>query len=357
MSDEGKKKVMILAPDNASGYIMGNAALDSASIYGLNVAGFYYYSPGNMDGMKRAAENAAMFGARGSANTRAKEILSDILMNNLADGASRASVAAQLEDRNKSDTIGDLPYDSVLFLGNASDSKALGSFLRYFDAPAKKVKFYGTAMWDNSDMFRDMTFSGASYAALPAISPEFANIYRNVANAEPERISPMGYDAAMLSMRALHSDKDVFSYLIDPSGFRRLDGLVRLHPNGESERALQIMTLDASGAPKISARAASNFIKPPYQLTSRSNARHSEIKISAGVNPLDYIRLPENLRGKYSAKTYRQHDGGAQPAQAPVKEIMVLPEDSSEPVPADSDFQPTELDSIGRTMIDSVEVR
>jgi hypothetical protein len=59
---------------------MGNAALDAANIYGLDVAGFYYYTPGNMDSMKSTAENAAMFNARNDANMRAKEILSDILI-------------------------------------------------------------------------------------------------------------------------------------------------------------------------------------------------------------------------------------------------------------------------------------
>lgn len=357
MADEGKKEVMILAPDNASGYIMGNAALDSARIYGLRTAGFYYYTPGDMDSMKRTAENATMFNARGDANTRAKEILSDIVLKQNVSAEDKAMVANQLEDRNKADTIGDVPFDAVLFLGNAPDSKALGSFMRYFDASAKKVKFFGTAMWDNDVMFRDITMSGASFAALPAISPEFANAYRSVSDKEPERISPMGYDAAMLAVQALHAQRSASDFLVDPSGFRGLDGLIRLQPDGMSQRALQIMTLDGSGIPKVSEMAANNFIKPLYQTSGQNSARRTEIKISAGINPMDYLRIPDSLRGQYKAKTYRQNKEEIAQPQPQSEEIIVLPEDSSAPVLTDPDFQPMELDSVSRTLVDEVKVR
>ncbi len=357
IANEERKEIMILAPDNASGYIMGNAALDSARVYGLRTAGFYYYTPGDMDSMKRAAENATMFNARGDANTRAQEILADILLKHNVSGADRNLVASQLEDRNKADTIGDVPFDAVLFLGNAPDSKALGSFMRYFDAPARKVKFFGTAMWDNDVMFRDMTMSGASFATLPAISPEFANAYRSVADKEPERISSMGYDAAMLAVRALHAQRSASEFLVDPSGFRGLDGLIRLQPDGMSQRALQIMTLDGSGTSKISEMAANNFINPLYQTSGQNSTRHSEIKISTGINPMDYLRIPDEFRGKYKSNTYYQNQDTFEQPETKSEEIIVLPEDSSEPVLADPDFQPMELDSVSRTLVDEVKVR
>jgi len=356
MPTENNRELLILAPDNVSGYIMGNAALDSASIYGMRIAGLYYYKSGNMDSMKHAAEDATMFNARSNANTRAKEILSDILMKKEVSAPEKAFVSAQLDERNKSDTIGDVPYDAVLFLGNAADSKALGSFLRYYDAPAKRVKFYGTAMWDNDAMFRDMTFSGASYAALPAISPEFANAYREITDTDPERISSMGYDAAMLAIRALGSENSEMEFLMDPSGFRGLDGLIRLRPNGTSERALQVMTLDASGAPKIAAYAATNFIKPLYMVTGQNRSRPSEIRLTAGVNPLDYIKLPASVRGQYSAKTYRQNADVPRPMQTQTEEVTILPEDDSEPI-IDTEFEPIELESVSRVLVDEVQVR
>ncbi|MGI5845742.1 MAG: penicillin-binding protein activator [Alphaproteobacteria bacterium] len=352
---DGKKEIMIITPDNKTGYIMGNAALDAANIYGLDVAGFYYYKPGNMENMKNVSENMAMFNARNNANTRAKEILSDILNKQIISESDKIYVNELLENRKKSDTIGDVPYDAILFLGNASDSKALGSFMRYFDVPAKKVKFYGTAMWDNSEMFRDITMSGASFAAMPAISPEFTNAYRTITDKEPERISTMGYDAAMLAKKALLSGRNVSEFLSDPSGFRGLDGLMRLQANGISERALQIMVLDGSGTPKIIKTSATNFIKPLYQITKQNNNKPNEIKISAGINPMYYLQLPESVRGKYSAKTYRENEYIKSKIEIKSEEITILPEDSSEPI-IDPDFQPIELNQVNRTMVDEIEI-
>jgi len=356
MATDGKKQIVFIVPDNNTGYVMGNTALDSANIYGLDVAGFYYYTPENMDNMKSAAENAAMFNARNDANTRAKEILSDILMKQTLSASDKDSINTQLDDRNKSDTIGNVPYDAILFLGNASDSKALGSFMRYFDVPSKGVKFYGTAMWDNTEMFRDITMSGASFATLTPISPDFANAYRTIADKEPTRLSTIGYDAAMLAKKALLSGGDAKNFLIDPSGFRGLDGLVRLQPNGMSERALQIMVLDGSGTPKTEEMPATNFIKPLYQVTKQNNSKPTEIKISAGINPMDYLQLPESLRGKYTAKTYRQNAFVKTQSEPQSEEVTILPEDSSEPV-IDPEFQPVELAPVSRTMVDEVEVR
>jgi hypothetical protein len=241
-------------------------------------------------------------------------------------------------------------------LGNTADSKALGSFMRYFDVPAKKVKFYGTAMWDNMEMFRDMTMSGSSFATLPAISPVFSNAYSAIAGKEPIRLSAMGYDSAMLAKKALYSGRSANDFLIDPSGFRGIDGLIRLQSNGMAERALQIMILDGSGTPKVEESAATNFIKPLYQVTKQNNSKPAEVKISGGINPMDYLQLPENLQGKYSAKTYRQNNVVKTTTEPQSEEVVILPEDSSEPV-IDPEFQPVELDPVSRTMVNEVEVR
>src|SRR5690606_31884435 len=102
---------------------------------------------------------------------------------------------------------------------------------------------------------------------------------------------------------------------------------------------------------------ATNFIKPIYQSVGQDNLRPSETKISDGINPMDYLQLPKYLRGEYRAKTYRQN--GVSESKTPIQteEILVLPEDSSEPVLIDPDFQPVELDSISKTLVDEVEVR
>ncbi|MDR1207590.1 MAG: penicillin-binding protein activator [Rickettsiales bacterium] len=358
MAAAGASNILILSPDTKTGYMLANAALESAYINNMRVTGMYYYDEGDMGSQKSVAERASMFGPREKANNGAKEILSDILLKKQLPSVEKAYINKQLEALNKSDTVGKLPYDAVLFLGNAADSKALASFLRYYDVPTNTIRFYGTAMWDADSMFSDMTLNGAEYAALPSISLDFARTYTDLMGVAPNRMNSMGYDAAMLSIGALSSSKSLAAYLLDPSGFKGLDGLVRLRPNGADERALQIMRLDGSGAPKVKAPAARNFINPLYNTTAADSRRPSEIEITNGINPMDYISLPKSLAGQYSAKTYRLSGASAAaPVSPQMSPIYILPEDDSDiSIMSDPNFQPYQMDTIEKTYMDSVTV-
>ena len=360
MSNEGVRRTLILAPDNKTGYTLGDAAMESASIYGVAVAGFYYYREGDMNSMKSAALRASMFEPRKAANTRAREILSDMLVRGGIDAADKARANRQLEQLNKTDTIGTLPFDAILFLGDANDSKALASFLRYYDVPNGAVKFFGGATWDNEVMFSDITMTGAKFASLPPMSPDFSRVYESIAATAPGRMDSFAYDAAMLGIAALRSDRTIMAHLMDPSGFRGLDGIVRLRPNGDSERALAIMRLDASGEPKVLVPPAQNFMTPIYQDYVFGNRMPAQIEITDGINPLDYITIPPEIAGRYTAKVYKLSNlatpkGAAAPAESAVR--TVLPEDDSEPVESDPDFQPTQTDKVDRVLIEDAEIR
>ncbi|MCL1902390.1 MAG: penicillin-binding protein activator, partial [Alphaproteobacteria bacterium] len=349
-------RVLILAPDTKTGWMLANSALESSALHGVRVVGMYYYREGDMGSMKEVAERGSMFVPRESANVRAKEILSDILLTRQLSPNERLSVNKQLEALNKSDTVGRLPYDAVLFLGNANDSKALASFLRYFDVPTNTVRFYGTAMWDANSMFSDMTMAGAQFASLPQISQDFARVYTDVRGIAPNRMSSMGYDAAMLSINALMSGESLPGYLMNRSGFAGIDGLVRLKPNGTNERALQIMRLDGSGAPRLEVAAARNFMRPLYQTTTVDNRKSSEIGITYGINPMDYINLPLSVSGAYSSKTFtlapRSTAGQAPVMQSP---LIVLPEDDSDIIMiSDPDYSPYQIDAVDRRYIEEV---
>ena len=75
---------------------------------------------------------------------------------------------------------------------------------------------------------------------------------------------------------------------------------------------------------------------------------------SDGINPMDYIRIPERLRGTYKSKTFGANI--THPA-APVQQenITVLPEDDSDPIAA-TDYEPVKLESVSRSFIDEYEV-
>jgi len=231
----------------------------------------------------------------------------------------------------------------------------LASFLRYFGVAAKDAKFYGTAMWDGADIASDITLSGAKYATLPDMSERFANKYERVAGAKPNRLASFGYDAANMAIGMMYSDKSNAAYLLDPSGYVGNDGAIRLRPTGDSERALRIMQLTGDGEVRVVKDAATDFMTPLYNIEQRHITPMDEMPLQTrGVNPMNYITLPERIRGKYRAKTYGANMTAQSNAQL-VDVVTILPEDDRDPITTE-DYKPVKLAPVVRTYIDSIEV-
>ena len=354
---DGAKGFVILAPNTGSGQLMAAAAVQSANLYDLPISGLFYYDEGGSESIKSAAQRASMFSARSAANNKAREILSEILRKEALGPDQKISLNAQLDKLSKSDTLGGVPFDAILFLGGANDSKSLASYLRYFDVGARDVAFYGTALWDTPELLNDFTMTGARFAALAPMSPDFSKLFEATAGNPPSRLDTFGFDAANLAIGMLHSTKQPAAYLLDPSGFKGLDGLFRLRPSGISERALQVMELNGTGGARLVRAGAADFLTPAYNVQPREMSRPAEIAlVSPGINPMDYIQIPDNLRGKYQSKTFGANMAPIQ-SQPPADagQVVILPEDDSD-ILSSPEFQPIPLEPIDRRLIDNVEM-
>ncbi len=349
------KSFIIMAPDTDSGKILAGAARRAATLYDLPTSGVFFYAEGNPDSIKTTTAAATMNSARTAANNRARAILSDILTNETLTAVERSSLTRQLDRLSKSDTLGPVPYDAVLFLGTADDTKSLASFMRYYGVSARDARFYGTTLWDGTNIASDLTMTGAKYAAMPDISPEFIHIYEQISGTTPSRLASFGYDAANMAMGVIYSPKSDAAYLLDPSGYIGSSGLIRLKPAGMSERALRIVSLSGDGTVQTVRNAPENFLAPIYNIEQRhiSPAKPMELE-SPGINPTSYIQIPERFRSKYKSKSYGAHITTT-PAPPSADAITILPEDDRDPI-VSPDFTPVKLESVGRTYIDSVEI-
>ena len=355
MKSDGAHRFVVLAPDTDSGHVLAGAARAVANAYNVPLVGAFFYTEKDTDSIKSATQVVAMNVARTAAHTKAREILSDVLTNESLTSIERSSIIRQLDKLSKNDVIGDLPYDAVLFLGSGEDTKSLASFLRYFGVGTRDAKFYGTAMWDGADIASDLTLSGAKYAALPDISESFVAKYERVAGVKPNRLASFGYDAANMAIGMMYSERSNAAYLLDPSGYAGNDGVVRLRPSGDSERALRIMQLGGDGEIKVVKEAATDFITPLYNIEQRHIMPIGEMSLQTrGVNPMNYITIPERIRGKYKSKTYGANMVAESNAQL-VDVVTMLPEDDRDPVVAE-DYKPVKLAPVKQTYIDSIEV-
>ena len=353
---DGKKQFIIIAPDTKSGHLMAGTAQNAADIYEIPLAGIFFYNEGDPDSIKNASAQASMHNARTTAHTRARQVLSDIMINETLTAIEKSSLNTQLEKLSKTDTIGRIPYDAILFLGNGDDTKSLASYLRYFDVSARDASFYGTTMWDGSDIANDITMSGAKFATMPNSAPEFNTLYEQTSGTLPNRLATMGYDATNMAIGMIYSNKSHASYLLDPSGYVGTDGLIRLQPTGASERALRIVGLNGDGTIKDIKPAPTNFMTPLYNIEQRHITPANEMKLeTAGIDPDDYITIPERLRSKYRSKTIGTNIT-AKPTIQKSQIVAFLPEDDSGDVIRAENYTPIKLDNISRNYIEEYEI-
>jgi outer membrane PBP1 activator LpoA protein len=360
MKSDGATNMIIFAPNDNSGRLMTSVADKAASLYDIPVIGVFYYESGNSDSIKNAALRASMYDTRKAANTRAREILSDILTKESLDWGTRKNLTGQLEKISRNDTLGQVPYDSVLFLGNGEDTKTISSFLRYYGIGNRDAAFYGTTLWHGSDIASDFTLSGAKYATLPEISDNFINLYNMVSGKNPDYLSAFGYDAANLALGIIYTQQEKSDYILNPNGYIGTTGIFRIQENGESERALRIMELNGSESAVQIKDAPSNFITSIYNVNIHNLSSISERELKTrGINPGDYITIPENLRKKseYRTKTIGANYKVADEDEESTFDTPVQIYESSEPeTVSDPEYKSVKIEPVSRKYIDSVEI-
>ena len=232
------------------------------------------------------------------------------------------------------------------------------SFLRYYGVGNRDAAIYGTTLWHGSDIASDFTLAGAKYATLPPISDNFINLYNMMGGKDPDYLAAFGYDAANLALGMLYTNKSNDAYLFDPSGYVGTTGIFRIQPSGQSERALRIMELNGDGTVKESKSAPTNFITQIYSINTSDLRDVPERElVTRGVNPGDYIKIPENLRYKsaYRTKTIGANYVSDEPEVLEPAPIQIYASDEKETVSND-EFKPVKIESVSRKYIDSVEI-
>ncbi|MBQ2017681.1 MAG: penicillin-binding protein activator [Alphaproteobacteria bacterium] len=355
MNADKIKKFIIMAPDTDSGHLMAGTAIRAAEISEIEPVGIFYYNEKDTDSIKNVAQTASLNNARTAAHTRARQVLSDILTNEQLTAIEKSNLNIQLDKLSKTETVGPVPYQAILFLGGGEDTKTLASFLRYYNVGASDARFYGTAMWDGSDIASDVTMSGAKYATLSDGNHEFKTVYEKMSGTQPNRLATFGYDATNMAIGMMYSDKSNVAYLLDPSGYIGTDGLFRLKPTGDNERALRIVKLNGTGTPIESRAAASSFATPLYNIEQRHIEPADAMELQTpGINPNRYIMIPERLQKKYRSKTIGANI--TEPTKFQRSQIIAfLPEDDSAPIKSEN-YKPIKLESVNRSYIDEYEI-
>ena len=142
---------------------------------------------------------------------------------------------------------------------------------------------------------------------------------------------------------------------MNPSGYIGSNGLFRIKPTGDNERALRIVKTNGDGTISELKPAPNNFIKPIYNIDkTETNIPDAFSLQTNGINPNNYIRIPQRFTSKYSTKTYGANIDN-KPIASRMDVITTLPEDDRESITV-SDFESVKKESVDRTYIDEVEI-
>ena len=123
---------------------------------------------------------------------------------------------------------------------------------------SRSAKVLGTELWNTETGLGSMpALNGAWYASVSnGLYRQFATKYRARFNAAPYRLSSLGYDSVLLTVRiardwAIGRDFPE-SRLRAEDGFAGLDGAFRFGRDGVAERALEVQEVRTGGAVTVS---------------------------------------------------------------------------------------------------------
>jgi ABC-type branched-subunit amino acid transport system substrate-binding protein len=139
------------------------------------------------------------------------------------------------------------PYQAVLIADGGASAAAAAPLLRR--GGGASARLLGTELWNSEAAIASRPgLSGAWFASVPDnIYRQYAIKYRARFGSSPYRLSSLGYDAVLLTVRIARDwrvgSKFPDSMLSDRGGFSGIDGAFRFGRDGVAERALEVQEI------------------------------------------------------------------------------------------------------------------
>ena len=148
------------------------------------------------------------------------------------------------------------PIEAVLIADDGAASAGVVPLMRKGGETGAKV--LGTERWNNDPAIGSRAaLNGAWFASVSdALYRQYATKYRARFGTGPYRLSSMGYDSVLLTIR-IARDWPIGrpfpeSRLRDSGGFSGIDGAFRFGSNGVAERALEVQEVRSGGTVTVS---------------------------------------------------------------------------------------------------------
>lgn len=148
------------------------------------------------------------------------------------------------------------PYDAVLIADSGTTAASAATLVKRGGGASTRI--LGTELWNSeTGLGAKPALSGAWYASVSdTLYRQYAAKYRARFGAGPYRLSSLGYDAVLLTVRIARDWKPgtpfPTSRLRDGDGFSGIDGAFRFGRDSVAERALEVKEIRAGGTTVVS---------------------------------------------------------------------------------------------------------
>lgn len=138
-------------------------------------------------------------------------------------------------------------FDAILIADNGDSALRAAPYVRKNTSGTAQI--LGTDLWNTSSRLAGSpAMRGAWFASVSdARYRQYADKYRARYGSAPFRLSSLGYDSVLLTVKVARNWKVgtpfPISQLTDPGGFVGIDGVFRFRSNGVSERVLEVQEI------------------------------------------------------------------------------------------------------------------
>lgn len=143
--------------------------------------------------------------------------------------------------------LGHVPYQAILIAGSSGSAVAALPVLRKSPS-GKTARVLGTELWNtDSAIGSKAVLNGAWFASVPdTFYRQYASKYRARFGVAPYRLSTLGYDSVLLTVRIARDwrpGQDFPAQQLTDRGFGGVDGAFRFGRDGVADRALEVQEI------------------------------------------------------------------------------------------------------------------
>ena len=228
------ERFAMIGPNNDYGNAVVNGLRAAIEAYGGQLVDVQLYDPA-IDDLTPTVRNLAHYDGKRRAAIQQ--------LQGKNDPASKAAMRA-LQDQTSSE----MGFDAVLVAESGARLRALAPLLPYYDVDPAKIKFLGTALWDEPGLGAEPALVGAWFAAPPPDTrAEFDKRFEATFKRKAPRLASLAYDATALAAVVARGRGFGLDVVRQPSGYAGVDGIFRLRGDGLIERGLAVLEVQPRG--------------------------------------------------------------------------------------------------------------